>query len=151
LQPSIREAQPDDYRSIWELIKNDLGYPQTDFEKLCHRLDLMKAEDRHQTVVAVAGGEVVGFMGMYRYIAYNYDGDYLQIVALAVAGEKQNTGIGTQLLGWAERYALKNDIHAIVLTSRLHRVEAHAFYERKGYVKGSYGFRKDIDASPTDD
>ena len=140
----IREAVPEDYPPIYSLIKHELGYADLDFGKLCVRLSKIKADDKQLTVVADVDGEVVGFMGISRYTAYNYEGEYLQIVALAVHEQKQNQGVGSQLTKWAEEYAAENKMPAVVLTSRLHRTDAHAFYERKGYTKASFGFRKDI-------
>jgi len=139
---TIQEAESKHYSSIHGLIINELGYDQLDFEELIIRLELMKADDKYLTVVAEMEGRVVGFVGLYKGIAYNIDGEYLQISALAVLKDRQNKGIGKRILKWVEEYAANNDIQNIVLTSRLHRTDAHAFYEKNGYEKKSYGFKK---------
>jgi len=144
IQLDIREARPEDYLPIFELIKNELGYPQVDYDKLCTRLENIRSDARHLTAIAEADGQVAGFIGIYVGIAYNYDREFIQISALAVRKELQNRGIGSRLLQWAEEYAAKNDYQILKLTSRLHRVEAHAFYDRNGYEKKSYGFSKEI-------
>ena len=144
MQLTIREAVSDDYSAIHSLIVNELGYPQTDYNKLCARLDLMNADPDLLTAVAVVEGKVAGFVGLCRGIAYNVDGEYMQVTALAVLKELQNKGIGSRLIKWAENFASNNGIHNIVLTSRFHRTEAHAFYESNGYVKKSFGFKKDL-------
>ena len=144
MQISIREARPDDYHAIGELIKNELGYSQIDVEKLYIRLDKMKADDAHMTVVAESDGEIVGFIGTHRGLAYNVETEYLQIFSMAVRKELQNKGIGSQLIKWAENYAVENNMERIILTSRLHRTEAHAFYEGNGFIKKSYGFMKEF-------
>jgi len=144
MQLTLREAVPDDYRAIHSLIANELGYNQTDFSKLCARLDLMNADNNLLTIVAVVEEKVVGFVGLCKGIAYNIDGEYMQVSALAVEKALQNKGIGSRLMKWAESYASNNGIENIVLTSRLHRTGAHAFYERNGYVIKSYGFKKDL-------
>ena len=77
MQINIREVQPADYRSIGELIKNELGYPQVDAEKLYTRLDKMKSDDKHLTIIAEMEGKVVGFAGVYRGIAYNVEREYM--------------------------------------------------------------------------
>jgi len=141
---SIREAMSGDYKPIHGMIENELGYRLLNFEKLCARLDRMKKDDRHLTIVAEADGRTVGFIGIYRGLAYNYEGEYIQVLALAVTKEMQRKGIGALLTRWAEDYAVANDIHTIVLTSRLQREDAHAFYESKGYIKRSYGFYKEL-------
>ena len=144
MEVNIREAQPDDYAVIGELVRNVLGYPDVDDEKLIVRLEKMRADSKYLTIVAELDGEVVGFTGIFRGIAYNVNGEYIQITALAVRKDMQNKKIGTQLTQWVEAYAVRNNIQRIVLTSRTHRVEAHAFYESHGYIKKSYGFYKDV-------
>ena len=144
MQIGIRTAEAGDYSKIYSLIINELGYEHLDYEKLCIRLDRINEDAKQMTVVAIHDGSVAGFMGINRYTAYNYDGEYLQIVALAVSKDMQSKGIGTCLTSWAEEYAIKYKMPAVVLTSRLDRAEAHAFYEHRGYSKVSYGFRKDF-------
>jgi len=140
----IREFCPDDYSSIAGLVKNELGYPQVDANKLYARLEAMKADGKYKTFVAEAEGRVVGFIGIFIGIAYNYDEEVIQISAMAVLKELQNKGIGSQLIKWVELFAIANNMHIIKLTSRLHRAEAHAFYESNGYIKKSYGYSKDV-------
>lgn len=141
---NIREARSDDYSSIFLLIKNELGYEHIDYDKLCIRLELMKASNAYFTVVAEYEKCIIGFLGLHKVIAYNVDGECMQISALAVSKNLQGNGVGSQLLRWAEEYAIDNNIRKIVLTSRLHRTGAHAFYEANGYEKKSYGFKKEF-------
>ena len=140
----IREALPCDYLAIHSLITNELGYEQIDFEKLCVRLNIMRMESNYSTIVAEFENDIVGFIGMSRGLAYNVDGEYIQISALAVRNDMQNIGIGSQLLKWIEDYAIRNDIKSLILTSRFHRTNAHSFYEHMGYTKKSYAFIKDL-------
>ena len=144
MQLTIRKAEPDDYLSIHALICNELGYAQTDYDKLCSRLEIMGSDSKYTTTVAESDGRVVGFIGLCRCIVYNVDGEYMQITALAVLEELQNKGVGSQLLRWAEDYALSVGVKNVVLTSRFHRTAAHAFYEGNGYEKKSYAFKKDL-------
>jgi len=46
------------------------------------------------------------------------------------------------LLARAERYAADNNIHYITLTSGMHRTGAHLFYERNGFEKKGFSFKK---------
>ena len=144
MQLTIREAKADDNMSIYELIKNELGYQQLDYEKLLDRLEAMEQDDKHLTIVAVAGGRVVGFIGILRGIAYNIVGEYIQIVAFAVVDDLQNKGIGTQLLNWVENYALDRNIRVFEVSSNMRRLDAHSFYEKNGYTRTSYSFKKTL-------
>jgi len=143
MQIIIRNAQPGDYRAIGELIRNELGYPQIDIDKLYARLDKMNADETHMTLVAESNGETVGFIGTHRGLSYNVETEYLQIFAMAVKKAFQNKGIGSQLIKRVEDYVITNGIERITLTSRLHRIEAHSFYEGNGFTKKSYGFMKE--------
>jgi len=144
MQIIIREAQAEDYLSIGYLIKDELGYKDLNFEKLFERLQIMKSSDKHLTIVAENDCKIVGFLGFYKGIAYNYDGEYIQIIAFAVYKEHQNKGIGSTLLRWIEDYAINHGIRSFGVNSGLKRADAHAFYEHNGYLKKSYGFAKDI-------
>lgn len=144
MQVRIRKSQYEDNISIGNLIKDVLGYKDLNFQKLFNRLQNMKSDDRHFTIVAEYEGKVIGFMGFYKGIAYNYDGEYIQILALAVLREYQNKGIGSELLKWVEDYAIKQGIRSFGVNSGLQRAEAHRFYENNGYLKKSYVFSKDI-------
>ena len=97
-----------------------------------------------QTLVAICDGKVIGFIGTCRFITFNIEGEYLQIIALAVCKEYQNIGIGTKLLDKVEQLARNENIAIIGLTSSLHREIAHAFYEHKGYHKHGFKFQKTL-------
>lgn len=78
---TIRESEEDDHSSITNLIKNELGYKDLNVDKLYDRLRQMKLGNKYLTIVAENEGHVVGFVGIYKGIAYNYDGEYIQIIA----------------------------------------------------------------------
>ena len=140
----IREAQEGDYLAIGNLIKHELGYGDIDFTSLFDRLRRISSDDNYMTFVAVMDTQVVGFIGLLKYITYELDNGYLRILAMAVSQEQQNKGIGSELLRQAEQFAAENNIAHIMLTSRLNRLAAHIFYEHNDYVKKSYGFSKTI-------
>ena len=81
---------------------------------------------------------------MLKYITYEIDDGYLQILAMAVSQEQQNVGIGSKLLRQAEQFAIENGISHIKLTSNMKRLDAHIFYEHNDYEKKSYGFFKTL-------
>jgi GNAT superfamily N-acetyltransferase len=142
MEISIRTLETDDYKAIYDLICNELGYTNLKVEDTFKRLDAIRNRKDYQTFVAVYDSKVIGFIGLFRGIAFNIEGEYLQIIALAVNKEYQNKGIGTHLLNKAEKYAKEEKIYTIAVNSGLHREKAHTFYERRGYVKKSYNFKK---------
>ena len=143
MQISIREARESDYQAIGNLIKNELGYHDIDFARLFRRLEQMKISEHHATFVAVEKDQVLGFIGLLKYITYEIDG-YVRILAMAVSQEYQGKGIGSRLLEQAEQYARHNNITQIMLTSNQNRLDTHRFYEKNGYTAESFGFFKTI-------
>lgn len=143
MQILIREARKSDYIDICKLVKNELEYIDLDFDALFDRLNQMEQNKNHATFVAVGNNQVLGFIGLLKYITYENAG-CVRILSMAVLRGRQNNGIGSKLLLRAEQYARENGITHINLTSHLRRIEAHAFYEHNGYTKKSYGFFKDI-------
>lgn len=144
MEISIRNLETEDYKAIHDLISNELGYSNTNIKDTFKRLDSIQNKEDYQTFVAVYNKIIIGFIGLYKGIAFNIDGEYLQIIALAVRNGYQGKGVGTQLIKKAEKYAQDNKILFIGLNSGLHREKAHAFYEHRGYVKKSYSFQKTL-------
>lgn len=136
------EAQQDDFISVFELIKVELGYTELDFEQAMKRLGFFASSKNWCTYVAVRDDKVLGFVGITKGIAYNIESEYAQIMALAVSEKYRHKGIGTLLLKQAENWALMNGIKNIGVNSGLHRPEAHQFYEHNGYCKKSFSFGK---------
>jgi GNAT superfamily N-acetyltransferase len=64
---------------------------------------------------------------------------------LGVLPEFQRHGIGRMLMERVEKLAKERGADAIGLASGIRRTGAHEFYERIGYNKTSYWFRKRID------
>lgn len=141
----IRLAETRDYPAIAGLLHKELGYPKLDKALLYQRMDRMAADEDFTTAVAEKDGTVVGFMGLNRRLSYNYDGEVIQIIALAVSESCQGQGIGGRLLRWAEDYARQLGIFDFIVSSGFQRLDAHRFYEGNGYRKTSYTFKKHVE------
>ena len=140
----VREAVSQDFHSICELMKNELGYPDLDEADALKRLEYFSGSDDWETFVAVLDDEIVGFIGVKRILAYNIKGYNAEIMALAVSEKTRQHGIGTALIRKAEEWALSHDIAKICLHSNMRRLGAHAFYEKNGYEKASLWFVKPL-------
>ena len=139
----IREALEPDFSTICELMKHELGYPNLDQAEAIKRLEYFNSNDDWVTYVAVNEyGEIIGFIGVMKGLAYNIEGYYAQIMALAVSEQSQRQKIGTKLVRKAEEWSLSNGIINIGVSSGLKRRGAHIFYERNGYTKRSFSFIK---------
>lgn len=134
---NIRNIIKSDYISVYNLIKNSLGYDNS-IVALSARLDRLM-NNGYITLVADVNDIVIGFVGFLVMSAYEFEGDYIRILALAVDKEYQNIGVGMALLN-----AVDNDITTIALSSGAERTGAHCFYENRGYLKYGFGFKKEI-------
>ena len=111
---------------------------------LVKRLENFSNSDDWETFVAVVEDEIVGFIGVVKGIAYNIEGYYSQIMALAVSEKTRHHGIGSALVKRAEEWSLSYGITDIAVNSSMRRLDAHAFYEDLGYTKKSFSFKKTI-------
>ena len=116
------------HKSVYNLIKNLLGY-DNDITDLSARLDRL-TDKGYTTLVAELNDVVVGFVGFLVMSAYEFEGEYIRILALASDKDYQNIGAGTALLKTVEKYAMDNGISTIALNSGAERTEAHCFYEK---------------------
>ena len=66
------------------------------------------------------------------------------VIGICVKQNLHGKGIGTKLIKHMEAFAKESEVFSIYLNSDLKRTDAHAFYERNGYEKHSYGFGKTI-------
>lgn len=138
----IRKMEKTDYESIYGLIKNSLGY-ENDSEKLFARLDKMN-NSIYYTYVAEIDGKVVGFIGFCVMSAYEFEGDYIRVLALAADENYRGMGVGTALLKAAEDFAAENGMGLFTLNSGMSRTDAHKFYENRGFFKYGYSFKKSL-------
>ena len=138
----VREAEAQDFPAVFGLMRNELGYPKLDEAEAFRRFTYLGQSDDWVTFVAVADGEVIGFIGVMKAMALHIEGHYSQIMELAVSENTRRSGAGSALVKKAEEWAGSHGISIIDVTSKFERLGAHAFYEENGYVKKSYKFTK---------
>jgi len=138
----IRSAQPRDHARMAELA-GELGYPAR-AEDIARRLQGMLESAEHAVFVAeLAGGEIAGWIGVFRYRAVEIDAR-AEISGLVVDARYRSQGVGLKLLECAEQWARERGCTMVGLRSNVIRDRAHAFYERNGYehFKTQKSFRK---------
>ena len=128
---AIRKAAVADSEPIARLV-SELGYP-TSTRQMQRRLEAILGDEDYHTLVACEHGQIVGFVGARGGPLYEDDGEYGQIMALAVAPNHQRRGVGRVLMRAAESRLVERGVRVLVVTSGNHRSDAHAFYESCGY------------------
>jgi GNAT superfamily N-acetyltransferase len=99
--------------------------------------------DRRQRLLVIeAAGRIVGTLVLLIVPNIGRRGRPYAIVENVVVDEAQRSrGYGAALMRYAIEEARKAGCYKVALTSRLHRSEAHRFYERLGFTVESKGFR----------
>lgn len=141
---NIRPMIIEDINNIDVLI-NQLGYPSAN-QKIQERFNKILELPNYVTFVAEINGELVGFVGMCKQTAYEFDDPYVRVLALVVHEDYRRKNIGENLMFAVEDWAKKNDCIAVILNSgnRAERIAAHNFYKKLGYIGKSTGFSKSL-------
>lgn len=130
-----------DARGLCELIRSELGYTDITEAEVRSSLEKMIASDNYFLLAAVKDGDVCGFISVVNEVSLEA-GEYCRVLGLAVRSEYQRQRLGTELLTLAESYAKTRGARLMTLSSSFKRTEAHVFYEKLGYLKTSYSFKK---------
>lgn len=126
---SYRRAVPTDKSAVewlFEELLRTVGDDETDgfedgyLDKFFGGLDLI--------YVAESDGETVGFVSVELYP------DHVYIDDIAVTERFRGMGIGTKLIGLAERYAVERKVPSAVLHVERTNILARYFYQRLGYT-----------------
>lgn len=131
--------------SNMDVLMNQLGYPSSNLQIQERFLKILSLSE-YETFVAEINGKLVGFVGMCKQFAFEFDGPYVRVLALVVHEDFRRKNIGQSLMSAVEDWAKKNHCTAITLNSgnREERIAAHEFYKNLGYSGKSTGFSKSL-------
>lgn len=142
----LRAAVASDAAALARLTEQ-LGYA-TSPAQMGRRLAAMDADAARLTLVAVADGQIVGYVGLSLGQGYEADAPHARIMVLVVDASWRRRGIGARLLQAAETWSRGLGAGVIVLNSGDQRTGAHGFYERLGYSNTGRRYRKDLRGAP---
>ncbi len=137
---TVRDARPEDAEAIAELLAQ-LGYPSAP-HNVRVRLARLADDDTSRVLVADAGSHVIGMASLYVRPLIHDDADLCRLAALIVREGWRDQGVGGQLVSAAEAWAREMGCAVVEVTSGTHRPDAHAFYDRLGYVEKPKRFVK---------
>lgn len=129
---SIGPARPEHADALAALL-TVLGYPSV-AEQVVERLCYWDAEPRSTVLAAHDGGELLGCLAVHASPLFELTGRSARIQALVVATAGRRRGVGRALVAAAEQQAREWGCRMIEVTSARYRVDAHAFYQKLGYV-----------------
>jgi len=127
---SVRPARPDDADAIATLF-TDEGYP-TGPSDVRDRLASFGAP-ASRVLVADLDGQVLGFVAIHALARFEHSDWIVRVMALVVAPDARERGVGHRLMGEAEQVARDIEAAFIEVTAGHHRPEARHLYESLGY------------------
>jgi len=145
----IQSATLEDAKDITLLL------PQWNLPHVNTYADVRKQLEHLQTVnqgdvliARVQDGTLVGYVQLSEHILLGA-GVSVEVMALLVHDAYRGIGIGKALLSQAEQWALQRNIFQMILSSQVHRIDAHRLYAKVGYhhYKHSYYFLKKLTQS----
>ena len=141
MNEAVRTCRIDDAEQLCGLIRNELGYADITVDNVRSSLKKILSNNDYFTFVAEDNSGICGFISAVREFSLEI-GEYCRVLALAVKKEYQGIGIGTALITLVESNARAEGAKLITLSSQFMRTAAHEFYEKLGYEKTSFTFKK---------
>ncbi|WP_431688065.1 N-acetyltransferase family protein [Hahella sp. NBU794] len=129
---TLRRAEAADASALLPLIEQ-LGYSLT-LTQLDRTLSTLIHDSHAHFMVAVSGDELLGFIqsNLKRTLVA---GGYVEIVSLVVDERARGQGVGGKLIESVKEWAKQQGVFKIRLGSRIHREQAHQFYEGLGFTR----------------
>ena len=148
---TFRAATADDLPAIVALLddddlskgREDPSLPLAD----CYRagFDAIAATPNNEFIVTELDGAVVGTMQLSYLPGIAFRGGWRgQIEAVRVASHLRGSGIGAQMIDWAVERCRARGCFMVQLFSQNDRPAAHRFYERLGWKRSHYGFKRTL-------
>lgn len=135
----IRECQTNDVEAVYHLICQ-LKNKHMDYDRFVKAFE-SKIENNHVKYFVAVEEEIIGFISIVIDYQLHHENQVATVEELIVNSNNRNQGIGKILLDRAIQYAKENNCEVIELTSSMSRIDAHRFYEKNGFTKGSYKFK----------
>jgi GNAT superfamily N-acetyltransferase len=128
---SIRQARPDDWKSISSLL-DQLEYPGSE-RFLESKIRRMIEDPGERLLVYEEKGEILGFISLHFIPQIALEGDFARISYFAVERRARGGGIGRQMEEHCTRLAMEKGCQLIEVHCHTRRSQAHSFYFRQGY------------------
>ena len=137
-----------DAPSVAELA-TQLGYPARPDDIVVRLTRLARAGDAVALLVAVGSDDRAVAWAHVELRDTLVAPPAAQLMALVVAEDTRNRGVGRQLVEAVETWALDRGCVTLLVATRVTRTAAHRFYRRAGYTlnKTSYIFEKALPSS----
>ena len=137
----LRDATRRDAQVVADLL-SELGYPSP-VDVMADRLEAF-VRSGEVAILALDDSRALGFVTIHVTPVLHRPTGVGRITALIVTENARGLQVGRALVEEAERRLAARGCALIEVTSNQNRTPAHAFYERLGYEKISYRFKKSL-------
>jgi GNAT superfamily N-acetyltransferase len=143
VETEIRDACDGDDEALARLMEQLMHRPCTP-EQIRARLRRLATTGVDRVLVALVDGRVVGLAGVTHAWLFHADAPTARLMSIVVDESCRGQGIGRRLVEASIEQARTWGCDRLELTSRLERVDAHAFYERVGFTATSKKFQMSV-------
>lgn len=113
-------------------------------ESLLNNLKRNLDNENYRIFVAKEDNQLIAFAELCFTQFIHEPNPRARLTSFCVDSRFRNKKIGTAFLQFMENFCITNNFQRIELTSKLHRTDAHRFYERNGYQFISKRFYKEL-------
>ncbi len=141
----IRQITDKDFSRVAELLHQLWPEKKIEYEEMRKVIRKYIKESNYEIYGYEEKGALLGIVTVSFRWALFYEGRIATIEELIVDQAHQGRGIGRKLVKFTEDVIIKKkNVGGIELSSDLRRKETHKFWEKCGYPKRAYQFRKRI-------
>ncbi len=127
----IRPAVSGDAAAISRLL-DQLGHPASAAD-IPERIEKLRARPGTIVLVAESDGDVIGVVTVHLFQSLHASEPVAWLTTVVVDENVRGKGVGSELVGRAEEWAIEQGAIRVSLTSALHRKRAHEFYKKRNY------------------
>lgn len=141
---AVAQIEEKDLEGLKTLYDNGFEGTDTNYEKMKKVYEWMKNNPDYTVLCAKYQGEIVGsLMGVANRELIGDCRPFMVIENVVVSDKHRRMGIGRVLMERLEKVAIEKECTFMMLISRMHRKEAHKFYESVGFSGDvAKGFKK---------
>ncbi len=141
----IREATYADIGGVVGLLQQLWPQKRIDYDRMREVIERYIGESRYGIYVCEEESGLVGVVTVsFRWALY-YEGEAAIVEDLVVDEACRGRGIGSRLVSFVEDGVTRDrGLKAIEISSDFHREPAHGFWDKHGYVRRAYQFRKPL-------
>ena len=144
--PTVRRCRAEDFDGVLALLRQLWPTRTLDVAALrdVYRRGLGSDRQAYLCASVETGGKLIAFGSLSMRNSIWQQGWLANVDELVVDEASRGRGVGTAMLDRLADTAREMGCRRIELDSALHRKEAHAFYESRGFERISYLFTKSL-------